>query len=71
MNEPPAIAPALRATAIFEPEPRPALRCSHCASEITDDDAECPRCESPIDWGASFSALSAWQQSGVGDSSTS
>jgi hypothetical protein len=63
MNEIPAIEPALRATAVFEAEPRPALRCSHCESEITDDDAECPTCDSPIDWGASFRALSAWQDS--------
>ena len=57
MNETPAIAPCVRATAVFESEPRPTLRCSHCESEITDDDAECPTCDSPIDWGASFRAL--------------
>jgi hypothetical protein len=29
---------------------------------VTDDDPECPGCESPIDWGASDAALRAWQE---------
>jgi hypothetical protein len=29
---------------------------------ITDDDANCPRCDSPIDWGASFAVLREWQK---------
>jgi Zn finger protein HypA/HybF involved in hydrogenase expression len=40
----------------------PSLRCSHCEGELTDDDAQCPRCDSPIDWGASIDALRAWQK---------
>jgi len=62
-----AITPTDRATAVFESEPDPVLRCSHCSSAVTDADAECPTCESPIDWGASSDALRAWQQSGAGD----
>jgi rubrerythrin len=69
MDDTPPIAPAVRATAVFEPEPDPVLRCSHCNSVITDDDAECPTCDSPLDWGASYGALTAWQQSGAAGSS--
>jgi hypothetical protein len=68
MNETSAITPTDRAIAVFESEPHPALRCSHCESVITDDDAVCPTCESPIDWGASIKALRAWQQSSAGGS---
>jgi endogenous inhibitor of DNA gyrase (YacG/DUF329 family) len=53
--------PIDRATAIFEAEPTPALHCSHCGAAVSDDDAECPTCESPIDWGASSDALRSWQ----------
>ncbi len=67
MNDTPALTPIIRATAVFEAAPEPELRCSHCHSAITDDDAECPACDSPIDWGASFAALDAWQQSVAGD----
>jgi len=69
MTDPPAIAPAVRATAVFVLEPAPELHCSHCESVITDDDAECPTCDSPIDWGASYRALTAWQDSGAGGAS--
>jgi hypothetical protein len=63
MNDTSAIPPAARATAVFESDPAPALRCSHCGAAITDDDALCPTCQSPIDWGASMPALTRWQQS--------
>jgi Zn finger protein HypA/HybF involved in hydrogenase expression len=66
MNDASAITPADRATAIFEAEPDAVLRCSHCGHLVTDADAECPTCESPIDWGASSGALRAWEQSGGG-----
>ena len=66
MNDSPVVAPCNRATAVYETEPERVLRCSHCASVITDDDAECPRCDSPIDWGSSYRALEAWQASGGG-----
>jgi Zn finger protein HypA/HybF involved in hydrogenase expression len=57
-----AVTPIDRATVVFESEPEPALRCSHCRAVVTDADAECPACESPIDWGASTDALHAWEQ---------
>ncbi len=69
MTDTPAFAPAVRATAVFEAEPEPVLRCSHCESVITDDDAECPTCDSPLDWGASYRELTAWQESGGGGAS--
>lgn len=50
-----------RVTAEFVAEP-PTLHCSHCAGEFTDDDAQCPRCDSPIDWGASIDAYREWQK---------
>jgi predicted amidophosphoribosyltransferase len=65
MSATPATRPSDRATAIFDPDTDPPLRCSNCESEITDDDATCPTCESPIDWGASMAALRAWQKHGV------
>ena len=63
MTDDPAITRADRATAVFEADPAPVLRCSHCGSDLTDDDADCPRCLSPIDWGASMRALDAWLDS--------
>jgi uncharacterized paraquat-inducible protein A len=57
-----AITPIDRATVVYESVPEQALRCSHCHAVVTDADAECPGCESPIDWGASTDALRAWQQ---------
>ncbi len=62
--------PTGRATAIFESEPEPALRCSHCAAPITDDDADCPACDSPLDWGASMAALRSWQRSRAEDAAS-
>ena len=53
--------PAIRATAEFGAAPAPALHCSNCHSTVTDDDPECPTCESPIDWTASADALRAWK----------
>jgi hypothetical protein len=64
MNTSSAITPADRATAVFEPEPEPTLRCSHCGDAISDADADCPTCDTPIDWGASGAALRAWNESG-------
>lgn len=57
MDDTPTVSPAGRATAIYVAEPTPALQCSHCGSEITDDDADCPTCTTPLDWGASRKAL--------------
>jgi hypothetical protein len=62
MIEARATTPIDRVTAVFAPEPEPTLRCSHCDGAVTDADAECPTCESPIDWGASAEALRAWEQ---------
>jgi len=64
MNDAAPITPVDRTTVIFEAEPDPVLRCSHCGVLATDADAECPTCESPIDWGASSGALREWEQSG-------
>ena len=55
------VAPVDRATAVFDPEQASELRCSHCDGVVTDDDPECPTCESPIDWGASSEALRSWE----------
>jgi len=55
-----AMAPTDRATAVYVPGPEPMLVCSHCEGAVTDDDPECPHCGSPIDWGASDSALQSW-----------
>ena len=65
MDEAPTMAPEGRAAAVYEAAPAPTLKCSHCGSVITDDDADCPTCTTPIDWGASLKALRAWQQSGA------
>ena len=65
MSEAPTTSPAGRATALFAAEPAPMLKCSHCGTEITDDDTDCPRCTTPIDWGASRAALQAWRESGT------
>ena len=54
------IEPVGRVTAVFEAAPAPELRCSHCNGDMTDDDAHCPTCDSPIDWGASYTALKQW-----------
>ena len=62
MDDAPTMSPAGRATAVFEPEPVASLTCSHCGAVLTDDDADCPACLTPIDWGASMKALRAWQQ---------
>jgi hypothetical protein len=56
-----AVTPTDRATVLFVGLPEPALQCSHCGGLVSDDDAECPTCDSPIDWGASADALRAWQ----------
>ena len=50
-----------RTTAVLDPLREATLRCAHCGASLTDDDAECPKCESPIDWGASDVALRAWR----------
>jgi predicted amidophosphoribosyltransferase len=60
MNDTPTMSPAGRATALFVAEPAPTLRCSHCGAAITDDDADCPACTTPLDWGASRVALQEW-----------
>ena len=66
MTDTAAVPPVNRATAVFEPEPAPSLRCSNCREAVTDDDPECPTCDSPIDWGASAPALRSLKQSAVG-----
>jgi hypothetical protein len=55
--------PVDRATAELCVGPDPSLCCSNCGGPITDADADCQTCESPIDWGASQKALMQWQQS--------
>lgn len=55
------VTPTDRATAVFDPELDSELHCSQCGGAVTDDDPECPTCESPIDWGASTEALRTWQ----------
>jgi predicted amidophosphoribosyltransferase len=65
MSETPTMSPAGRATAEFVAEPAPKLLCSHCGGELTDDDADCPTCTTPIDWGASRAALQAWSDRGA------
>lgn len=58
-----AIPPAaIRATAEYSADPAPTLLCSNCNHTVTDDDPECPTCESPIDWTASDDALHAWKE---------
>jgi hypothetical protein len=66
MPETPTMSPTGRATAAFVADPTPTLQCSHCGSEITDDDADCPTCTTPLDWGASRKALEAWAEAGAG-----
>jgi hypothetical protein len=56
-----AITPADRVTAVFDPESDSELHCSYCGAAVTDDDPECPTCDSPIDWGSSAAALRTWQ----------
>jgi predicted amidophosphoribosyltransferase len=59
----PATTPAIdRATVRFQAEPRAALLCSNCGGDVSDDEAECATCESPLDWGASSAALAAWAE---------
>jgi hypothetical protein len=62
MNDPAAVTAVGRVTAVFDATTDTDMRCSHCSSVITDDDAHCPTCDSPIDWGASFVALREWQK---------
>jgi hypothetical protein len=62
MTDTPTMSPAGRATAVFAADPVPSLHCSHCDAELTDDDADCPRCTTPIDWGASRVDLQTWQE---------
>jgi hypothetical protein len=64
MTDTPTMSPAGRATAVFVSEPAPTLHCSHCDSAITDDDADCPTCTTPLDWGASRAALQEWYDRG-------
>ncbi len=60
------MSPAGRTVVNFESDPAPQLVCDHCGSTVTDDDADCPTCTTPLDWGASRAALQAWQASGAG-----
>jgi hypothetical protein len=69
MSDSAPITPAGRATAVFEADPEPLLRCSHCTAVITDDDAHCPTCDSPLDWGASIADYREWQKATEGGSS--
>jgi uncharacterized OB-fold protein len=62
MENDPVISSADRTTVIFDSGPSAALRCAHCGEIVSDADAECPSCDTPIDWGASSDALRAWQQ---------
>ena len=65
MTETPTMSPEGRAAVVYEAEPAPTLKCSYCGSVVTDDDADCPTCTTPIDWGSSVKALRAWQQRGA------
>jgi len=65
MSDAGVVPPVDRATAVFESSPAPMLRCSNCAATVTDDDPECPTCDSPIDWGASADALRALREHGT------
>ena len=64
-----AVTPTDRTTAVFVTHPEPALQCSHCGGLVSDDDAECQTCDSPIDWGASAEALRAWERAKQRESS--
>ena len=50
-----------RTTVVLDPLEEATMRCAHCGASVSDADAECPDCDSPIDWGASDAALRAWQ----------
>ena len=66
MTDAASITPVGRVTAVYEPATGPDLRCSHCGGVMTDDDAQCPTCDSPIDWGASLGALRDWTKANPG-----
>jgi hypothetical protein len=55
------MSPDGRCEAVLVTEPAPVLVCSWCQGELTDDDADCPSCSTPIDWGSSFKVLKEWQ----------
>ena len=59
------MSPDGRCEVVLVTEPEVALRCSWCEGPLTDDDADCPTCTTPLDWGASRAALQAWQASGA------
>ncbi len=65
MDETPTMSPEGRAAVVFQAGPTPTLRCAYCGSIVTDDDADCPTCTTPIDWGASLQALREWQRHGT------
>ena len=48
------------ATAVFESDPEPKLRCGWCEAEIDDDVNDCPTCLTPINWAASNQALESY-----------
>lgn len=54
--------PVDRALVEYDEQASTGLRCSNCRGEVTDADADCPTCESPIDWGASADALRRQEQ---------
>jgi hypothetical protein len=66
MGENPGMSPDGRAEAVFVSEPEPGLRCSWCQGVITDDDADCPTCTTPLDWGSSYKVLKQWQAATAG-----
>lgn len=61
MADNPGMSPDGRCEAVLVTEPAPVLVCSWCKGGITDEDADCPTCSTPIDWGSSFKVLKQWQ----------
>jgi len=54
------MSPDGRCEAVLVTEPEVVLQCSWCEGVITDADADCPTCTTPIDWGSSFKVLKAY-----------
>lgn len=55
------MSPDGRCEVVLVTEPEVVLTCSWCEGVLTDDDADCPHCTTPIDWGSSFKVLKEYQ----------
>jgi hypothetical protein len=53
--------PPAPATVLFDRSRDADLHCSACDAVVADDDAECPSCDAPLNWGASIAALREWE----------